>query len=548
MENFVYVSRENLTCSICLDLFKDPVTLNCGHSFCMSCITDCWDQDDDFEVYECRQCGKAFTPRPVLGKNTVLAEVLAKLKTEPQAPPQYFYPGIAICHICTGKSHNAVKSCLVCMESYCQKHFEQHEEFHSSKRHKMIDDTDRLEKTNCHQHDKPLEMYCYRHKSCVCKMCVVDGHATHNVVPLTAARTEIQGDFEESQRSLQERIQNKCQELKDAVETRKRSAQTAVDDTERFFTKLIRSIEKRRSEVTKLIRDQEKTAVIQAEGLLKRLEWLEPEIISLGRDAKLEQLLKTEDHIHFLQNINSFAVPHGSTDLLNTTVNSVPAFDNILKSVSQLKEKMEDVCKEEQEKISDEARCIEIIPIPEHESWEEFLPYAFDFTLDPNTVNKSLRLDEDDTQVTYSRKPQGYPDHPDRFEFWNQVLCEESVSGRCYWEVEWSGQVGISVSYKTIMRKSKSKKSKFGGDDQSWILNCSPYSFSFCHNDEYTKLPAFHPFKIGVYVDHSAGTLSFYSIYDTMTLIHRVQTTFTQPLYPGFSLGYDSEVILCDIC
>ncbi|XP_073711523.1 E3 ubiquitin/ISG15 ligase TRIM25 isoform X6 [Misgurnus anguillicaudatus] len=380
MENFVYVSRENLTCSICLDLFKDPVTLNCGHSFCMSCITDCWDQDDDFEVYECRQCGKAFTPRPVLGKNTVLAEVLAKLKTEPQAPPQYFYPGIAICHICTGKSHNAVKSCLVCMESYCQKHFEQHEEFHSSKRHKMIDDTDRLEKTNCHQHDKPLEMYCYRHKSCVCKMCVVDGHATHNVVPLTAARTEIQGNFEESQRSLQERFQNKCQELKDAVETRKRSAQTAVDDTERIFAELIRSIEKRRSEMTQLIRDQEKTAVGPAEGLIKHLEDLEPKIVGLGTNAKLEQILKTEDHIHFLQNINFFAVPRGSTDSLNTTVSSVPAFDDVLKSVSQMTEKLENVCKEEKEKISEKASCIGIIPTMERKCRDNFELYDEELT------------------------------------------------------------------------------------------------------------------------------------------------------------------------
>ncbi len=150
--------------------------------------------------------------------------------------------------------------------------------------------------------------------------------------------------------------------------------------------------------------------------------------------------------------------------------------------------------------------------------------------------------------MTQVLEDQSYPDHPDRFDHvFPQVLCRESVCGRCYWEIDWSGnRVFISVSYKSISRKG-GIECEFGFNDQSWSLICTTGSYSFRHNYIKTDLPV-KPIssRIGVYVDHSAGTLSFYSISDTMSLIHTVQTTFTQPLYPGFTLYYPgSSVKLC---
>uniref|UniRef100_A0A8C1ZHU4 Uncharacterized protein n=1 Tax=Cyprinus carpio TaxID=7962 RepID=A0A8C1ZHU4_CYPCA len=174
----------------------------------------------------------------------------------------------------------------------------------------------------------------------------------------------------------------------------------------------------------------------------------------------------------------------------------------------------------------------------------DFLQYSHQFTLDPNTVNKRLRLSESNRVITFSDTVQSYPDHPDRFDLWEQVLCRESVCGRCYWEIEWSGRVYISVSYKSINRKG-GVECVFGRNDQSWSLYCSSSSYSFRHNyietDLYVK-PISR--RIGVYVDHSAGTLSFYSVSHTMSLIHTVQTTFTQPLYAGFTV-YKGSVKLC---
>ncbi|XP_073711581.1 E3 ubiquitin/ISG15 ligase TRIM25-like [Misgurnus anguillicaudatus] len=551
-EASISVSQDQFSCSICLDLLKDPVAINCGHSYCMSCITDCWDQDDQKRDYSCPQCRQTFTTRPVLGKNTMLAEVVEKLKkTKLQAArPDHCYAeaGDVECDVCTERKHKAVKSCLVCLNSYCQNHLEQHENLFKGKKHNLIDATGRLQEMICPQHEKLLEFYCRTDQLCICYLCMAGKHKNHDTITAEEEKTEKLKQLKETQKKFQERIQErqkKLQELRDAIETHKRSAQTAVDDTERFFTKLIRSIESRRSEVTQLIRDQEKTAVSRAEGLLKRLE---QEIDDLRRrDAELEQLSHTDDHIHFLQSFQSLSVPPGSTDSLNITVSSVLSFDDVGKSLSYLSEKLEDFCKEEIDKISHRVKHIAIFPVPEPKIREEFLHYSHQLTLDLNTTHKLLCLSDGNRVITYPGTVQQYPDHPDRFQFNNQVLCRESVSGRCYWEVEWSGWVGISVSYKSINRKGLS--CGFGYNDHSWCLYCSDSSCSFSHNNIETKLPVVsRSSRIGVYVDHSAGSLSFYSVSDTMTLIHRVNTTFTQPLYPGFYIyNSASRVKLCAV-
>ncbi|KAJ8377543.1 hypothetical protein AAFF_G00256390 [Aldrovandia affinis] len=178
---------------------------------------------------------------------------------------------------------------------------------------------------------------------------------------------------------------------------------------------------------------------------------------------------------------------------------------------------------------------------------EDFLQYSCQLTLDPNTVNRDLRLSEGNREVTYVEQDQSYPDHPERFDRRAQVLCREGLSVRSYWEAEWRSWVDIAVSYKEISRKGAGYDCGLGCNDKSWSLDCSPHSCSFWHNKEHTALPHPRSSRIGVYLDHRAGTLSFYSVSDTMTLLRSVQTTFTQPLYPGFGVYSDSSVKLCDL-
>ncbi|XP_048038189.1 stonustoxin subunit alpha-like [Megalobrama amblycephala] len=180
---------------------------------------------------------------------------------------------------------------------------------------------------------------------------------------------------------------------------------------------------------------------------------------------------------------------------------------------------------------------------------KDFLQYSQRFTLDLNTVNEDLHLSKRNTLITYTGTHQWYPDHPDRFDMIPQVLCRESVCDRrSYWEIEWSEDVDISVSYKSISRKGENEI-LFGRNDQSWSLACTYSRYSFWHSEIETDLPVKpiisrtvngkNHYRVGVYVDHSAGTLSFYSVSgDTMILIHTVQTTFTEPLYPGFAVNH----------
>ncbi|XP_072567742.1 E3 ubiquitin/ISG15 ligase TRIM25-like [Paramormyrops kingsleyae] len=294
------------SCPVCLDQLKDPVTTACGHSYCMSCIKSCWDQEDYLGVYSCPQCRQTFIPRPVLGRNTILAEVVEKLKqTGLQAATpadHYAGPGDVECDFCTGRKHKAVKSCLVCLASYCETHLQPHYESPAFKKHKLTDTTGRLQDKVCSHHDRPLEVYCRTDQQCICLLCVMDEHRGHDTVSAAARTTEIKKQICETQKEFQQRIQmreKELQELREAVASITRSAQSAVEDSERIFTEMIRSIERRCSEVTQLIRDQEKAAVSQAEGDMKRLKQDIDEL--KRRHSELEQLSHTEDHIHFLQ-------------------------------------------------------------------------------------------------------------------------------------------------------------------------------------------------------------------------------------------------------
>ncbi|XP_061095178.1 tripartite motif-containing protein 16-like [Conger conger] len=543
------LDQDQFSCTICLDLLKDPVAIHCGHSYCMGCIKDCWDQDDHTGVYSCPQCRETFTPRPVLRKNTMLAEVVEKLmKTGLQAAdPAHCYagPGDVACDVCTGRKHKAIKSCLVCLASYCETHLKIHDELNPGKRHKLVNVTGNLQEKICSNHDKLLEVYCYTDQQCICYLCTMDKHSGHKAVSAAAARTEKQKQLGATQSKFQQTIQEREKELQDlrqAVQSLKRSAQAAVEDSERILTEMICSIERRCSEVKELIRDQEKAEVSRAEGLLERLE---QEIAELRRrDAELEQLSHTEDHIHFLQSCQSLCVPPGTGDLPSITVSPHVSFEDVRKCVSELKERLEDLCKGELVTISESVKEVHTV---EPRTREDFLQYFCQLTLDPNTANDHLCLSEGNREVTYVNEFQSYPDHPERFKMYNQVLCREGLSGRCYWEAEWSGNdyVSIAVAYKDISRKGPDDACVLGGNDKSWTLRCSPSCRYFWHNNAGANIPVHPPSsRIGVYLDHRAGTLSFYSVSDTMTLLHRVQTAFTQPLYPGFGVGVECSVKL----
>ncbi|XP_036798406.1 stonustoxin subunit beta-like [Oncorhynchus mykiss] len=173
--------------------------------------------------------------------------------------------------------------------------------------------------------------------------------------------------------------------------------------------------------------------------------------------------------------------------------------------------------------------------------------YVCDLTLDPNTVNKQLSLSEENRNVTHSETLTP-PYHSERFEDCKQVLCREGLTGRCYWEVEWSGRrAGIGVTYKGINRRGGGNACKIGGNMESWSLDCNNTSYTVWHNNNHTiiDVPSSSSHRVGVYLDWPAGTLSFYrASSDTLTHLYTFTSTFTEPLYPGFRLYTNSSVSL----
>ncbi|XP_054876215.1 E3 ubiquitin/ISG15 ligase TRIM25-like [Poeciliopsis prolifica] len=608
------------SCSICWDLLKDPVTIPCGHSCCMNCIKDHWDGEHQRRNYSCPQCRKEFRLRPNLEKNFMLAELVEDLKKSglQAAPADHCYAGPedVACDVCTGRKMKAVKSCLVCLITYCENHLQTHYQLPAFKKHKLVNPSKNLQEKVCSRHDEVMKIFCRTDQKCICYLCTMDEHKGHETVPAAAERDEKQKKLQESQQQIHQRIQDQEKDVKllqQEVEAINVSADKAVEDSEKIFTELIGLLQKRSSDVKQQIRSQQETEVSRVKDVQEKLQ---QEITELKRkDAELEQLSHTEDHTQFLLNYPSLPALSESTGSSSIIVRPLRHFEDMTAAVSELRDIVQDILRDTGTNISPRLTEVDVLlsePESEPKTRDGFLNYSQEITLDPNTadkkllsseiqpqekfddvtavlsevtdktqdvlrdtrrnisprltevgdslsksepgpntragflklsnkitlapntLNRFLLLSEGERKVTFVNREQFYPDHPERFDgLCYQVLSRESLTGCCYWEVEWRGGGAVAVSYRNISRTER-----LGSDDKSWSLYCDTNSYTFYHNN--IKTPVGRPIssRVGVYLDHIAGILCFYSVSKTMTLLHRVETRFTEPLYAGIRLYF----------
>ncbi|KAF7652582.1 hypothetical protein LDENG_00095170 [Lucifuga dentata] len=599
----ISVTESQFRCPICLDILKDPVSIPCGHTYCMACINDYWDQAETGQ-FSCPQCRETFSPRPVLRRNTVLAEVVNKLKlseTASSTPPELYVGGLGEvpCDFCPVEGKlRAVKSCLVCLASFCELHVLPHREVGTLRRHKLVPAVECLAERLCAQHRLGLEptgtgseAEAVLEWSGDCLLCEADREELHNV---DAQRGRKQLQLQDSQRLVQGRIrcaERELEEFQQSLESLKKllflllllllllhihssqpsytvyqvSASAVLEDGEAVFADIALRLEKTKAEVRARLEAKEKAVVGRAE---RDIEMLEKDLEELRRrDQDISQLLQTEDNAHFLQAAPLLCIPLTTGRHSRALGPPTETFSGARRALCHLRSRTEEVCREEVDKIScavnenyvSGTECVKAVPpsFPpsslslqpaDQRMRSTFLKFSSRLSLDPDTAHPTLVLLQGPQRAHCGEEPQSYPPHPQRFDSVAQVLCREGqFGGASYWEVEWQGGgwVDIGVTYRSIGRKGGGKPCLLGRNENSWRLRCTHAGYAAWHDNRKTTVAAPPCPRIGVFVDRQKGALSFYGVSDMVVLLHSFRCPFSQPLYPAFRLDLDSTLLIC---
>ncbi|XP_063325190.1 E3 ubiquitin-protein ligase TRIM39-like isoform X6 [Pelmatolapia mariae] len=464
-------SEDQFLCSICLDVFTDPVSTPCGHNFCKTCISQHWDMN---QSCQCPMCKETFSTRPQLRVNTFISEMVAQFRQQQAAKP-----GEVPCDVCTGTRLKALKSCLVCQTSYCQTHLEPHLTVKRLKRHQLIDAVENLEGWMCTKHDKPLELFCKTDQTCVCMLCSVLDHKNHEFVPLREEYEGKKAELEKTEAEIQQMIQKrrlKIQEITESVKMKK-----------------------------------------QAEGLIKDLEQEISELME--RSSEVEQLSRSEDHLHLLQSFSNLKAAPPTKDWTEVRVHPPSYEGTVGRAVAQLEET---VWKPMKKKLF-EAEL------------QRVQQYEVDVTLDPDTANPYLILSDDGKQVYCGDVEKNLPDNPERFSLCPCVLGEQSFSsGRFYFEVQVKGKTKwtLGVATESINRKGQITASPQDGFWTVWLRNGNEYKALDDPSVDLCLHPG--PEKVGVFVDYEEGLVSFYDVGAAALIYSFTGCSFTHKLHPYF--------------
>ncbi|KAI5104614.1 bloodthirsty-relatedprotein family, member 6 [Silurus meridionalis] len=397
--------EDQLECSICLDVFTDPVSTPCGHNFCMICLKEFWDSSS---YCQCPVCKEKFSNRPDLRVNTFISALAAtfkmsvQLKNSSAADQLQSKSKKVLCDSCTENKLKALKSCLHCGLSFCNTHLMPHKTTPKLMKHKLMEPVENLDDYICQKHERPLELFCRDDQTCVCQFCSERDHKTHNTVPIEEESVEKKNELVKTQAKVQQKIQErlkKIEEIKHTVEVDKINTEKEKADVVKMFSALICCIERSQAELLKVMEEKQKAAEKQVEEIIKDLE---QELSELKRrNTDLEQLLHTDDHLHLLQIYPSLCSSPHTQDWTSIAITSHLSVETLRRALAQL-----------QETLSQEMKKID---------------ETVDVTLDPDTANPYLVLSDDGKQVYDGDTRQNLPDNPERPDGCFFSRCEGTV-------------------------------------------------------------------------------------------------------------------------
>ncbi|XP_068099850.1 E3 ubiquitin/ISG15 ligase TRIM25-like isoform X1 [Hyperolius riggenbachi] len=504
---------EELSCSICLSLYTEPVTLTCGHSFCRDCIVTVLDkQKASGKVFSPPECREEYPNHPLLEKNSNLSNIVDNVTAMQQEKAE------VRCMFCVDAPVPAVKTCQRCEISMCDKHLAAHNE---TVDHVLVEPTSSLISKKCSIHKKLLEYYCTEDSTCLCvSCCLVGTHKGHKVELLEeASEKKKEGLRHELKKMAPKRGRN--EERIQSLQDHKRKAQEKAADEKKRVTALFedirRQLEVQEMKVLNEIARQEEQISQSVSDCIRHLETQGGELSR--KMACIEKMCNMTDPIAVLQD------PESETADQDMEEPSVPDLDDLI--VLELKISIKEV-------------------ITQIESQVDFpLPEKTHLLLDVDTANYHLELSDDFKTAVASKRSYCRPYSQKRFITFSQVMsCESFSSGRHYWEVEVSdyGEWDVGVSYSSIEREGE--ESGIGNNKKSWSYRRFMGELYAIH--DYSEIKPLNPRSncgtLGIYLNYDAGRLSFFQLEDPFIHLHTFTATFTEPLHAAFYVNYKGWV------
>eukprot|EP00079_Xenopus_tropicalis_P019766 XP_012809828.1 PREDICTED: E3 ubiquitin/ISG15 ligase TRIM25-like [Xenopus tropicalis] len=504
--------RDELSCSICLSIYTDPVSLPCGHNFCRGCIGRTWDtQEETFlENPSCPECRERFKRRTELATDWKLRDMVERFRLTETEPGE---TGI-FCSYCLLSPVPAAKSCLLCEVSLCDTHLRGHCQ---SAEHVLTEPTASFMGRKCSVHHKVLEYHCCEDSACICvSCCLAGGHWGHRVELLSEASEK----KKEKLRKVLEKLSPEREETERGAqrlqERRREVAEVAAGETERV-TALFRGIREELEALEKrLLSDISRQKEELSRQLWDLIQQLEIKKDELSRKIRhIEELCNMAAPLTFLQEQWE---SHGGREREGIKVPAVEDLD-----VGRISETL----------LTGLAGIVTGVEgrIPGQEATE--------LVLDINTAGDRVSVSGDGKSASYSHTDQRRPQTPERFQWVPQALSTRSFpSGRHYWEVEGSesGGWGVGVAYPSIERGGD--QSCFGYNNKSWCLDRWNNYYTVKHDWKVTQLPHVPSCRrIRISLDYEAGHLSFYELSEPIRHLHTFTASFTEPLHAAFWVG-----------
>ncbi|XP_070778161.1 E3 ubiquitin-protein ligase TRIM39-like isoform X2 [Enoplosus armatus] len=586
-----FLSEDQFSCSICLEVFNNPVSTPCGHSFCQACISSYWDGGrrgggGGTKFYQCPLCKESFPKRPELHINRTLKEITEQFKQmanariltdrraggveDPNSHPHHHYhsalclpqrpgempesvfaemitrfqrlqtpemPYAALPH--SSDPHPQSPSPVNAYPPFQAQNNEHHyppPPYSPPRRYSLSGPSDSSPSLPlCPVHLRGLEFFCRTDNACICGVCVETAeHRGHNVIPIKREWHIKKSQLGIAEVELKDLIcerERKVEEIHSSLREIQAAAERETEGTVCVFSKLISNVERRQAEVLEVIETTWRAAERRAQSLLRELE---EEIAELKkRSTALSQLALSEDCVYFLKMFPALSSPQQAKDWSSVSVASELTSGVILKTVNQMMERFQEEIRKLPE-VCQRSLSDQSVPRPNPKT-RRVQEYAANITFDPNTAHSRIIISVDGKQVHCGDRHQPVPDNPERFDRVVCVLARQGFnSGRHYWEVEVGGKTDwdLGVARWSVNRKGKITVSPAHG---YWFISLRDQTDYAFRTEPSTNLTVnLRPSRIGIYVDCDKGLLSFYNV-EARVLIYTFTDNFSDTIHPFFS-------------